>query len=116
MNPKPSVTVPATVMRVVDGDTVEVLVQVAVTVRVLDCWAPERYTPDGKQAKLHAESLLPVGQDVLVEVPFRDADQLHDVFSFGRVLGSIYTAEFGSFAKKLISLGYATATRNRPKT
>ena len=113
MTPEPSIRLPATVVRVIDGDTVEVEVSTRISVRLLDCWAPERFTEDGKKAKEAAERLIPAGTECLLEVPLGGHDQLHDVFSFGRVLGSVHTESFGSIAKRLVELGYATTDRPR---
>lgn len=112
MNPEPAITLPATVVRVIDGDTVEVEVHAKVRVRMLDCWAPERYTADGKESLRAAEKLMPAGSECMLEVPLKGHDQVHDVFSFGRVLGNLYSSSFGSIAKRLVELGHAKAERS----
>lgn len=59
--------VPATVVRVIDADTLEVDAKpwpdltVRARIRVLHLWAPERYTPEGKRASAAARALLPIG-------------------------------------------------------
>ena len=112
MSPQPAIRVPAKVVRVIDGDTVEVEVSTKITVRLLDCWAPERFTEDGKQSKKAAEMLLPPDSECMLDVPLGGHDQLHDVFSFGRVLGNLFTESFGCIAKRLVETGYAKASRD----
>lgn len=112
MSPQPTIRVPAKVVRVIDGDTVEVEVSAKITVRLLDCWAPERFTEDGKQSKKAAEALLPPDSECMLDVPLGGHDQLHDVFSFGRVLGNLFTESFGSIAKRLVESGHAKASRD----
>lgn len=90
MNIKPNITVPATVERVVDGDTVELFVCTKVMVRLEDCWCPERHEKEGVKATRYTESLLPSGGKCLLSVDLTGVDQLHDVFTFGRVVGRIY--------------------------
>ena len=108
---KPTIRVPAEVVRVIDGDTVEVRVCADLRVRLLDCWAPERHTEDGKRSKEAAESLVPVGSECLLEVPLDGHDQVHDIFSFGRVLGSLHSESFGCIADRLVESGHATRSR-----
>jgi hypothetical protein len=65
-------TVPATVVRVVDGDTIEVHLDLGWRVYrnnehlgINGLWSPERRTRAGRKAKAYAESLLPPGTEVL---------------------------------------------------
>ena len=73
--PQPGWTTRAVVTRVVDGDTVEVELRRRIRVRLLDCWAPETKGHDpekkaaGEAAREHLEKILPVGNDVILEVP-----------------------------------------------
>lgn len=64
-------TYPATVQRVIDGDTVRLEVQLGfnvtlhgVDVRMADVYAPERFTPDGPKATEALRALLPTGATV----------------------------------------------------
>lgn len=63
----------ATVLRVLDGDTLEVDVdhgfyvhQTPTPVRLLNCNAAEKDTEAGAAAKAHLEALLPVGTPVVL--------------------------------------------------
>jgi len=110
--PKPAITLPARVARVIDGDTVEVEVCAKIRVRMLDCWCPERYTPNGQKSKEATETLLPAGSECMLEVPLEGHDQVHDIFSFGRILGHLYSEPFGSIAKRLVESGHATRSKD----
>lgn len=64
-------TYPATVQRVLDGDTVRLEVDLGfnvslhgVDIRLADVYAPERFTADGPRATETLRSLLPVGTSV----------------------------------------------------
>lgn len=65
-------TVPATVVRVVDGDSVELVadlgwrISIAVSARLNGINAIERRDPGGPEATAHLTGLLPVGAPVLL--------------------------------------------------
>lgn len=109
------VSFPATVRRVLDGDTVEVEVRRTVRIRLLDCWAPETRTRDaaekvaGKEAQ-QALSELVLGRDVRVDVPIEDQGKFGDAMSFGRVLGHVYLGDL-SLAEVMVMAGHATRTK-----
>jgi micrococcal nuclease len=102
-------TVPATVKRVVDGDTIKVdldlgwrIMLLDQSVRVAHINAPELSTLEGVVARDYAVSLLPVGQPVTVVS--------HSLDKYGRVLGDI---RFGDvdFGAAMVSTGHAVAVR-----
>jgi endonuclease YncB( thermonuclease family) len=95
-------TLPATVQRIIDGDTISVQLRLDLDIRLLDCWAEELRDKDAAKrelalaAKRRLYSLLfteidanqwPVGKEIIVEVPF--SSNLASMFTFGRVLGNI---------------------------
>lgn len=92
-------TVPATVLRVVDGDTVRLLLQLGwhltfeANVRVIGVNAPELGTEEGKQAKAYAQTLLPAGSEVTFVSKQLD--------KYGRPLGTINCrgADFGALMR-----------------
>lgn len=97
--------VPATVRRVVDGDTVEVDLDLGWRVyrnrehlRILGLDAPERRTAAGAAAKAFAEQLLPAG--LVVEVASQGKP------TFTRTVGSIAIAGRGDFAALMIAAGH----------
>ena len=103
-------TVPAVVVRVVDGDTIEVDLDLGWRVyrnrehlRINGLWSPERNTRKGQRAKAHAESLLPPGATVLVRSETKP--------TFTRTLGSIQLPNGADFAELMIAAGHGTPER-----
>lgn len=115
--PPLGITSRATVDRVIDGDTVDVVIQLKVRVRLLDCWAPEtrgESKPQGDRSKAAMERLLPVGSDVVLYVPTDDSSSLADLLTFGRVLG--YLWQDGSkqhVSEIMVESGHATREKSR---
>ena len=101
--------VPAMVVRVVDGDTVIVNLDLGWRVyrneeriRVNVIAAPEvrgRSRRRGLAAKVHAESLLPVGAAVVVTSEAKP--------TFERTVGSIEIPGLGDFGELMITSGHA---------
>ena len=116
--PVPQLTVPCQIVRVIDGDTVEVEIRTRFNVRLLDCWAPEKHQTAiaGEKAlgiaSADAMRLLAEGKPGTVAVPL-PADpeaSLASVFTLGRVLGHV-TVEAGDLAKLQRDAGHAYATK-----
>lgn len=97
-------TVPAAVMRVIDGDTVRLTLDLGWhTFRVENCRiarinAPELNTPEGKAAKAYAEERLPAG--TAVTFVSRELDK------YGRPLGDVIRngVDFGA---AMLAAGHA---------
>lgn len=90
--PVPGWTTPATVIRVIDGDTVEIEVRRTLKVRLLDCWAPERSDPGGAESTEHLRALIEAtDNEVILHVPLTSA-RVEDAWTFGRVLGALWPA------------------------
>lgn len=102
-------TVPATVRRVVDADSIEMVldlgwkITLTRTCRVAGCNAPEVTTEQGRDAKAWAFGALPPG----TKVTFVS----HSLDKYGRPLGSItMTSEQGAvfdYASELMAAGHA---------
>lgn len=98
-------TVPATVERVIDGDTAVLVLDLGWNItltarcRVLSINAPEMDTQLGKAAQAYAAELLPVGSTVVFHS--RSLDK------YGRPLGSILTPRGTDFATDMLSAGHA---------
>lgn len=98
-------TVPAVVDRVVDGDTVYVVLDLgwhislyqAVRVAGINC--PELATEAGKAARARAVELLPVGTRVVVVS--------HSLDKYGRVLGTIRMPDGTSYGELMVAGGFA---------
>lgn len=119
MPPTPGITHRAKVVRVLDGDTIEVAVSLTAHVRMLDCWAPEVHetkTPGEKargiESKKHLEAICKPGVDVIVHVPFGKTPRFGDDMSMGRVLGDVYVEGWSmTLAEVQVQAGYATKTK-----
>jgi len=108
----------ATVDYVVDGDTVDVLIDGREErIRLIGIDTPETKRPDtdiqcyGPEATAFTESLLPVGTPVRIE---RDTVNRDD---FGRLLGYVYRADDGIFVNyELVRQGFAQPLSIEPNT
>lgn len=106
----------ATVAYVVDGDTIDALIDGREErVRLIGIDTPETKRPDtpiecfGPEATAFTESLLPVGTPIRIE---RDTVNRDD---FGRLLGYVYRAEDGIFVNyESVRQGYATPLTIEP--
>lgn len=103
----------AQVVRVLDGDTLEVEITRRVRVRLLDCWAPETRDPGGPESTANLTRLLADG-DVTLLVPMQTED-VSDIWTFGRALGYVWsTADADKSVSQLqVEQGHATAEKVR---
>lgn len=98
-------TVPATVERVIDGDTTVVTLDLGWWiykqdhVRVAHINAPELSTDAGKHAKAYAETLLIPGTKVTIVS--------HSLDKYGRALGTIVLPDGSDFGDRMLKAGYA---------
>ena len=116
-NPPEGFTTKAKVVNVVDGDTVDVVIERRVRVRLQDCWCPETRTRDivEKQKGIAARSFLitrAMGRDVTLHIPADDKGELKDVFTFGRVVGRIFVDNF-DVSEMMIEAGHATKEKKQ---
>lgn len=108
----------ATVVEVIDGDTIRVDVATGVeTVRLLGIDTPETVDPNrpaqcfGAEASAYLSALLPIGTPVLLT---RD-QQARD--AFGRLLAYVFVANDGMFANlELLRGGFADTLSIEPNT
>lgn len=101
------VTTKAKIVRVLDGDTVEVEISKRITVRLLDCWAPELNTEEGKASKAYLESIISRGQEVILQIPSSKTGNLSSLFTFGRVIGQLFNSLDENISEKMINEGHA---------
>ena len=100
----------ATVVRVVDGDTVQVDIDgQREKLRLIGIDTPETVKPDtpvqcyGPEASAFTKQLLPEGTAVRIE---RDVEARDD---YGRLLGYVYRADDGLFVNlEIVAQGYAS--------
>lgn len=115
-------TTPAHFVRVIDGDTLEVEIRRRVTVRLLDCWTPESRTRDafekrlGLEAKANLETITD-GQPLTLHIPADAGSDLSDLFTFGRVVGTVWTAADAdrSINQRQIDDGFGWPTKQTQK-
>lgn len=103
----------AQVVRVLDGDTIEVEITRKVRVRLLDCWAPETRDLGGPESMKNLTRLLS-DSEVTLLVP-TDSDEVQDIWTFGRVLGYVWSkADADKSVNQLqVEQGHATAEKVR---
>jgi micrococcal nuclease len=105
---------PAQIVRVIDGDTVEVLadvgfytgVRVHLRVRGVDC--PETSTVEGRAARRFAVEVLPAGSPVVVTT-YKVAD--HEAKTFDRYVADVVLPGGQDFGELLVARGYAVRVR-----
>lgn len=119
--PPRGLTIDGEVVRVLDGDTIEITSCVVYRVRLLDCWAPESRTTNlaEKAAGLRAKERMTeiaAGRMVRVHVPTHSSE-LVDVITLGRVLGHVWpmgedgTPEPATLNVQMIEAGLAWPTK-----
>lgn len=110
---KNSISAPAKVVSVYDGDTVTVEFKIKMNVRLLDCYAPEVKGPEkenGLKSKEFLQSLVKAGDDVTIEIPM--GDNLSDSISLSRVLAYVKKdldndGELENISEEMVKSGYA---------
>lgn len=105
--PPLGLTTRAEVVRVLDGDTLEVEVKLKARVRLLDCWAPELRKEGGEESREHLIGLARPGSVVTLHVPAEKLRRLDDVFTFGRILGRVF-ANGQDVGIRMVMDGFAT--------
>lgn len=99
----------ATVLKVVDGDTVDFSanlgfrVRVDIRTRLYGMDAPEMNTPAGKASKLFLQSLMPVSLPVVLQTYKDPTDK------YGRWLATVVTTEGNVINEIIIGAGHAVA-------
>ncbi len=117
--PVPQLTIPCQVVRVIDGDTIEVEIRTRFNVRLLDCWAPEKHQTDvaGEKplglASEAAMKALAEGKAGIVSIPLPSSPEtsLASVFTLGRVLGRV-SVEGADLSEQQRKSGHAFATKD----
>lgn len=115
MIPQPGITHSCEVVRVLDGDTIEVRVESTMVVRLLDCWAPETHRTDdptekqrGLLSKAHLQSICRPGDQAIVNVPFGSKSHFGDDMTMGRVLGNVWiVGNTKSLSELQVAAGHA---------
>lgn len=123
--PEPAWITPGRVLRVIDGDTLEVEIRRTIRVRMLDCWAPES-TMDSRvpeerreaekargQASKQALHELATDREVIVRIPTSRSGDLSQSITLGRVLGEVWLTSDPreSLSEKQVAAKHATKTK-----
>jgi len=119
--PKPGWCTPAKVVRVIDGDTIEVEISRTIPIRLLDCNAAEVRTRDAKEkakgleAKRFLEDVIErSGKLVMVMIPTGICQEdpatimLRDSQTFDRFLAWVYTVDGQNISEVMCNAGLAT--------
>lgn len=101
-----SINVPCRVDRWVDADTCVASVTITADVRLLGVYSPELSTSEGKAARDFVVKEFGMDENYLLEIPL--GDKLGRSFTFGRVLGRLYTADGVSVSERIIEAGHGT--------
>lgn len=118
-SPEPNWTTKAKVLRVIDGDTIEVKIERVIRVRMLDCWAPESRNDSrlpkserdeeklrGTRSKENLRQLCE-GKTVVIQIP-SDLEVAH-LITMGRWLGRVWIdGESKSLSEQQVDAGFAT--------
>jgi endonuclease YncB( thermonuclease family) len=125
-------TTHAEVVRVLDGDTIEVEIKRKITVRIRDCWCHETTRRQGtseenKQKGLAAKQCMGAllagcgvddaiaGSPVVCHFPTTAEQAFAEMMTFGRVVGDVYGVtsenEGVNLASEMIDAGHAAKTK-----
>jgi endonuclease YncB( thermonuclease family) len=121
--PPKGITTDCKVVRVIDGDTVDVEITRTIRVRLLDCWAPETRTKDpeekakGYESKKYLHNLLKQvfyndlaarkQKKITLFIPADEQGELKDNFTFSRVLGRLFV-DGEDVSERMVESGKAT--------
>ena len=127
--PPVGLCVPCRVVRVIDGDTVEIVAVTGLTwrVRLLDCWChetnrgPERLRAKGAAAKAFAQECVdearvchvwvPSGEDLEELVAKGKSVNPLDLATFNRVLGHLFVSDEATLSELMVRAGHAFTTK-----
>ena len=123
--PPKGITTDVKLVKVVDGDTVDVEITRRVRVRLLDCYAPETRTRDsaekvkGFESKKYLHNMLTEvfyndlasrkKKKITLFIPADEQGEIKDNFTFNRVLGRLFI-NGEDVSERMIEAGKATRT------
>lgn len=117
--PQPGITSSAKVKRVIDGDTLEVVISKTIRIRLLSCYCPETHglqKEDGIEAKNYCQKIIDNSDPkIRIHVPTDDDGNIQDILTLSRVLGEVWIKDsdgiWQNLAKLLVNSGHATPTK-----
>ena len=111
---------PCKLLEVRDGDTVVVTISGGYRwpVRLKDCWAPEKHTPEGKAAKAKTEEILAKAEQLSLFVELdqaklatEDVNILKLFTTFDRLVGHLFIDDENTLNEELVRAGHATRAK-----
>jgi len=111
--PQPQICLPAKILSVTDGDTVQVEVSMRMSVRLIGAWAPETNKKAERKAGLASKAKLEemvAGKTGLLTVPL--GDNLGRSISLGRVLGKL-SVDGVDVSEAMVKEGFATKNKEK---
>ena len=110
---------PCEIVRVLDGDTVEVVLPGStrgLRVRLLDCWCAERYTDEGKIATdrmKHFVEMTSGATSLFIPAPESTVHILGEILTFGRILAHIFVGPTDTLSELMVDSNHAL--KEKPK-
>lgn len=113
--PPNGLTTEATVVRIVDGDTIEVKIERTLNIRLTDGQKPnfniaEKDTLLGQAAISFLQQIIPEGKTIKIFIPSENPERLMDINSFNRILGEIWV-DGKSLTEVLTEFGYSNRSK-----
>lgn len=108
-SPKLGVCVPIEVVAVHDGDTLTAEIRMKVSVRMLDCWAPEVTGEEKPRGLISRDRLRALAQGCQGVLMVPTTENLGTSLTFGRVLGYVWLeGDDKSLSQRMVEQGLAT--------
>lgn len=109
--PELGIVCPARIIKTHDGDTAtDVVIELHVQVRYLNCWSRELSEKGGAEALASAKQAE--GKHGRLFIPLNDPLQMWKLFTFGRVLGEFWPdGATESESERQVRLGFAGKTK-----
>jgi hypothetical protein len=113
--PPAGLVLPCTIERAVDVDTVVVVVELRLSVRLLDCWGPEKHTPQGQRGKEFTAAIAEKHPQAMLWIPAaKDPAAILQTTSLGRVLGHLYLDPTTTLSRRIVEAGHASERKPKP--
>lgn len=117
-NIEPALITNGRIIDIHDGDTVTVVIEKELKIRLLNCWSPELSEEKGIEAREYLKTLIKNGDEVIIKIPLEM--DVGKSLTFGRFLATIYkdlnddgAAE--NISEEMVKSGHATKTKAKNK-
>ena len=98
------------VVRVIDGDTLDIEISRVIRIRLLSIDTPELNTVEGKEAAAFVKDLLEKQEDITLFIPSQQDLHLTHVLTLNRVLGRIFLDDGSDLSDRLKEGGFIKNT------